>query len=144
MTAVHLQVTVMIERPHVSSAKRLASSAVAFMQHFVGSFQAKNYTTGVQEDNWLREQPLQVQAVDFSRWLLENAWQEDHVYLQMNAAGAEYLIMEQMVVDGSVLLVDEISIVWHDGAYSFAAPWPDLIEGIVTKLGLRSSGLSHL
>ncbi|KAL3156023.1 hypothetical protein ABBQ32_013011 [Trebouxia sp. C0010 RCD-2024] len=84
------------------------------------------------------------EAVDFSRWLLENAWQEDHVYLQMNAAGAEYLIMEQMVVDGSVLLVDEISIVWHDGAYSFAAPWPDLIEGIVTKLGLRSSGLSHL
>ena len=134
----------MIERPHVGSAKRLGSLAVTFLQRLIGTFQVKSLSTGVQDDDLRDKHPLQVQAVDFSRWLLENVRQDDHVCLQMNAAGAEYVIMEQLVVDGSVLLVDEISIVWHDGAYLFTARWPDVIEDIVAKLGLQSNGVRRL
>ena len=134
----------MIERPHVGSAKRLRSLAVAFLQRLIGTFQVKSLSTGVQDDDLHDKHPLQVQAVDFSRWLLENVRQDDHVCLQMNAAGAEYAIMEQLVVDGSVLLVDEINIVWHDGASLFTARWPDVIEDIVAKLGLQSNGVRPL
>lgn len=133
-----------MEKPHVVSARHLGSLAAAYMRRLIGAFRAGSSSPGVQEDERHGEQSLQVQALDFSRWLLENIRQDDHVYLQMNAAGAEYLIMEQLIVDGSVLLLDEISIVWHDGTHSFSAEWLQLIEDIVTKLGLQSNNPRHL
>ncbi|KAL8789768.1 MAG: hypothetical protein Q9213_001019, partial [Squamulea squamosa] len=138
------EVTITVERPQVGSAKHFGGLGIALMQRLVGSFRGKGHPTDMSDDKWQRQQQLQVQALDFSKWLLENIRQDDHVYLQMDAAGAEYLLMQQMIVDGSVLLVDEISIVWHDGTTSFLARWPDLIEDLVTKLGLQSNGVRHL
>ena len=130
--------------PPVLSAKHLGSLAFGLMQRLIGVFKLGTHLKDVQQDVslWRVQKPLQVQALDFSRWLLQNVRQEDHVCLQMNAAGAEYLLMEQLIVDGSILLVDEISIVWHDDMAMTA--WPELVEGILTKLGLQLSGPRHL
>lgn len=130
--------------PPVVSAKHLGSLAVALVQRLLGALKLGTHLEDVQQDVslWHVQKPLQVQALDFSRWLLQNVRQEDHVYLQTNAAGAEYLLMEQLIADGSILLVDEISIVWHDDTAMVA--WPELVESILTKLGLQSSGPRHL
>lgn len=126
--------------PPVVTAKHLGSLAFTLMQRLIRAFKLDTHSTDLQQDLnlWHVQEPLKVQALDFSKWLLQNVRQEDHVYLQVNAAGAEYLIMEQLIVDGSILLVDEISIVWHDD--TAMVEWPELVETILTKLGLQSSG----
>ena len=78
-----------------------------------------------------------VQAIDFSQWLLQNIRQDDEVFLQTDIAGAEYILIEQMIVDGSILLVDEISVVWHDDRQLFRAGWPTLCEDVLKKLGIQ-------
>ena len=136
--------TLTADGPPVGTAKHVGSLAFALMQRLIGTFRLDTHSTYVQQNHnrWRVQEPLQVQALDFSRWLLRNIRQEDHVYLQMNAAGAEYLIMERSIVDGSILLVDEINIVWHDNTAMVA--WPELVENILTKLGLHPSDLNHL
>lgn len=131
------------DRAPVVTAKHLGSLAFAHVQRLIGTLMGEVYSPDVHKDVGRVQNPLQVQALDFSRWLLQNIRKDDHVYLQMNAAGAEYLILEQLIVDGSVLLVDEINIVWHDEDISFSAGWPDLFEDIMTKLGLQCSGPRH-
>ena len=132
----------------VVTAKHLGSLVLALMQRLIGAFNLVKlndiHSTDVQQDFslWHTQEPLQVQALDFSRWLLQNVRQEDHVYLQMNAAGAEYLILEQLIVDGSILLVDEIDVVWHDDTTRVA--WPGVVENLLTKLGLQSSSPGRL
>lgn len=130
--------------PPVVTAKHLGSLGFALMQRLIRAFKLDTHPTDVQQDLnlWRVQEPPKVLALDFSRWLLQNVRQEDHVYLQMNAAGAEYLIMEQLIVDGSILLVDDISIVWHDDTAMVA--WPELVKTILNKLGLQFSGPGNL
>lgn len=132
------------DRPSAVTAKHLGSLVFAVMQRLIGAFKLDIQSTDMQHDLnlWPIQEPLQVQALDFSRWLLQNVRQEDHVYLQMNAAGAEYLILEQLIADGSILLVDEIDIVWHDDTTRVA--WPGIVENLLTKLGLQSSSPRRL
>lgn len=134
----------MAEGPPVVSAKHLGSLAFALMQRLISAFKLEMHSASVQHDVdlWPVQKPMQVQGLDFSRWLLQNIRQEDHVYLQMNAAGAEYFVVERLIVDGSVLLVDEINVVWHND--KVLVGWPELFESILTKLGLQSNGPRHL
>ena len=132
------------DRASVVTAKHLGSLVFALIQRLIGTFKLDIHSIDAQHNLnlWRVQEPLQVQALDFSRWLLQNVRQEDHVYLQMNAAGAEYLILEQLIVDGSILLVDEIDIVWHDDTTRVA--WPGVVENLLTKLGLQSSSPRRL
>lgn len=134
----------MAEGPPVVSAKHLGALAYALMRRLISAIKLLMHPTSVHQDVdlWPVQKPMQVQGLDFSRWLLQNIRQEDHVYLQINAAGAEYFVVERLIVDGSVLLVDEINVVWHSD--KVLVGWPELIENILTKLGLQSNGPKHL
>ena len=50
---------------------------------------------------------VQVEAVDFSKWL-ENTFQaDDYIVLKMDIEGSEYEVLSKMMVDNSIDLVRE-------------------------------------
>lgn len=58
---------------------------------------------------------LTVDAVDFSRWAIENFHPNDYVYVKFTVEGAEIPILEKMIEDSSLALIDFLDIEWNDG-----------------------------
>ncbi len=84
------------------------------------------------------------QATDFSRWLFQNTLEDDHIAVHMDVAGAEFNVMEQLVRDGSMLLIDDLTVVWHDELRPALAGWPEALEHMAEKLGTRISSNANL
>jgi len=57
--------------------------------------------------------PLRVTAIDFSRWLGENFTADDYLIVKMDIEGAEYDVLEKMLADGTLSLVDELKVEFH-------------------------------
>ena len=76
-------------------------------------------------------------ATDLSRWLFQNVQVADHVAVQMDIAGAEFEVMEQLIADGSILLIDDMDIVWHAELQPGLAEWPEMLEQMASKLGIQ-------
>jgi FkbM family methyltransferase len=57
--------------------------------------------------------PVRVEAIDFSEWLRENFRAEDYVIVKMDIEGAEYDVLEKVVRDGSLCLIDELIVEFH-------------------------------
>ena len=79
-----------------------------------------------------------VQAVDFSKWLLQNVQAQDFVVLKVDVAGAEFDILQRMVVDGSIMLVDVMDVVWHEDLRPELRDWPLMYEQILQRLHIQS------
>ena len=61
---------------------------------------------------------LSVPTVDFSRWLLSQTSQGDHVTVKMDIEGAEFKVLPKMVADGSLRRVHTLIIEVHDYFYT--------------------------
>jgi len=57
--------------------------------------------------------PVQVEAFDFSRWLASNFTERDYVIIKMDIEGAEYEVLEKMIQDGTLQLVNELHVEFH-------------------------------
>lgn len=56
---------------------------------------------------------ITVQTIDFDRWLRENISEQDYVIAKMDIEGAEYKVLQRMMLSGSLKLLDEIRVEWH-------------------------------
>lgn len=56
--------------------------------------------------------------------------------LQMDCAGCEFDVLPQMILDGSILLVDELHVKWYDGIREEYAEWPEMLEELLGLLGV--------
>jgi FkbM family methyltransferase len=56
---------------------------------------------------------LVVPAIDFSRWLAENISGDDYCVLKLDIEGAEYPVLEALVERGTICLVDELYVEFH-------------------------------
>ena len=57
--------------------------------------------------------PVTVQTVDLAAWLMANTTRSDYVILKLDVEGAEYDILEKMLVDHSIDRVSHLFIEWH-------------------------------
>jgi FkbM family methyltransferase len=57
--------------------------------------------------------PHVVPSLDLSTWLFRNLRRSDHVVIKMDIEGAEYDVLEKLLVDGSISLVSELMCEWH-------------------------------
>lgn len=62
----------------------------------------------VSTDNYLT-----VNTIDISKWLLDNFTKEDYIILTLDVEGAEYGVLEKMIVDRSLPLIDELYVEFH-------------------------------
>ena len=80
-----------------------------------------------------------VQAIDFSQWLLQNVKEDDHVAVQMDIAGAEFAVVQQLIEDGAIVLIDELDVVWHEDLLPAMARWPEVLQLLAEQLGTHCS-----
>lgn len=60
--------------------------------------------------------PVTVTAIDFSEWLRHAVTSKDYVIVKMDIEAAEYPVLEKMVADGTLSLVDELFVEFHQWA----------------------------
>ena len=80
---------------------------------------------------------LHRQGVHFSRWMYQNTRQSDHITVQMDIAGAESDVVEQLVADGSILLIDNLNIIWHEKLQPEKLEWVRIVQQTLEKLGVQ-------
>ena len=57
---------------------------------------------------------LEVEAIDFSRWIRENFVEDDYIFLKMDIEGSEYKVLPKMIEDGTINYINDLIIEWHD------------------------------
>jgi FkbM family methyltransferase len=60
-----------------------------------------------------KENPITVESIDFSKWVTDNFDKDDHIILGMDIEGAEYEVLEKMLVDGSIDYINIACIEFH-------------------------------
>lgn len=69
----------------------------------------------IYEINYSRS--VQVQAVDFSRWLRRNVTSDDEVTVKMDIEGAEYPVLGRLLETGAVELIHTLICEFHQDRY---------------------------
>ena len=61
-----------------------------------------------------KKSPEVIKAIDFSQWVIDEFDKDDYIICKMNIEGAEYDILEKMLVDGSAQYINRFYIAWHN------------------------------
>ncbi len=79
--------------------------------------------TNILGDNWLQPDYIkhdiiknarQVDSIDFSKFLLENVSEEDHVVVKLDIEGAEYEVLDKLIKDNTINLINVLYVEWHN------------------------------
>jgi len=57
--------------------------------------------------------PIQVECIDLSEWIVNNFDINDYIILKIDAEGAEYKILNKMIDDKSIRYINELYGEWH-------------------------------
>lgn len=57
--------------------------------------------------------PVEVDAIDFSEWIINSFKQDDYLIIKMDIEGAEYEVLEKMIETGSINYLNELIIEFH-------------------------------
>lgn len=77
--------------------------------HGVGSTLKKEKFSGHPDFN----HPIKVHGFDFSKWIIDNFTKEDYIILKMDIEGAEYDVLEKMIIDGSINYIKKAFVEFH-------------------------------
>jgi len=79
--------------------------------------------TNIMENEWNKphyisdgdlDKSIQVNCIDFSKYLKENINKDDYVICKMDIEGAEYEVLGKLIDEDTIDLIDEIYIEWHN------------------------------
>jgi FkbM family methyltransferase len=72
---------------------------------------------------------VEVEAVDFSKWVSENINADDYVIVTFDIEGSEYDVLEKMIKDNTIALIDKIYVEFHgDKLHSDTKMREDIIK----------------
>ena len=57
--------------------------------------------------------PVKVECIDFSKWVIDNFDKEDYIILKLDIEGAEYDVLEKMLEDNSIDYINELYVEFH-------------------------------
>jgi FkbM family methyltransferase len=60
--------------------------------------------------------PIKVECVDFGKWIKEKFF-NDILDIRMDIEGGEYIVIPRMIEDGSIFLINSLSIEFHDNRF---------------------------
>lgn len=63
------------------------------------------------------DRPLKVKAIDFAEFLKSNVSADDYVVVKLDIEGAEYQVIEHLIRTGTINLVNELRVEWHDSFF---------------------------
>lgn len=85
-----------------------------------------------------KKHPVEVEAVDFSKWIKDNFTKEDFIVLKMDIEGAEYQVLQKMIDDGVIFYIKELYVDWHARKLeNFDKKIHENMVNFLTKNGLK-------
>lgn len=63
------------------------------------------------------DRPLKVKAIDFAEFLKSTVAADDYVVVKMDIEGAEYRVIEHLIRTGTINLLNELWVEWHDSFF---------------------------
>lgn len=90
----------------------------------VDKYNKKNPFTGAstlmkQKSEWnmkvhKKQELVKVEALDFSKFILDNFSKNDEIIIKLDVEGAEYCILEKMITTGASLYINKLYVEFHD------------------------------
>lgn len=78
---------------------------------YLGHAASSSLIYGKTRGNLDFDNPITVESVDISRWVVENFSKDDYIIMKMDIEGAEYEVLPKMIEDGSI---DYVNIVYAE------------------------------
>jgi FkbM family methyltransferase len=104
----------------VSDHDGTASFHIAGQERGILRAEATTILPDFHEDEYIQEEPYEVTAIDFSRWLKEMVprhteadGSKPFVAVKMDIEGAEYSVLEELVHDRTITSVSELMVEFH-------------------------------
>lgn len=60
-----------------------------------------------------KKHPIEVECIDFSKWIADNFNKTDEIILDMDIEGSEYAVLDKMVKDGTIDYISSARIEFH-------------------------------
>ena len=80
---------------------------------YIGHAASSSLIYGKTRGNLDFDNPITVDSVDFSKWLIDNFSKDDYIIMKMDIEGAEYQVLPKMIEDGSIDYVDVVYAEFH-------------------------------
>ena len=80
---------------------------------------------------------LDVPCIDFSKWVRSEFRKEDFIILKMDIEGAEYQVLEKMIIDGTIAYIDELLIEFHWDKIGMKQEVHDRLVHQIKSLGIH-------
>lgn len=104
--------TIRSKHPTANIMEYAASTKDGNSKLYLGK-QYVNSSLNPNKINVSKDDYLEVQTIDFSKWLLDTFTKDDNIILTLDIEGAEYDLLEKMIGDDSLDLIDELYIEFH-------------------------------
>ena len=79
-----------------------------------------------------------VPCFDFSQWLAKlDRPKDDEIIVKMDIEGAEYEVLPKMLEDGTISLVQELIIEWHDWKVGVEKVETKRLTALIKQAGVR-------
>ena len=90
-----------------------------------------------------KNNPIRVETLDFSGWILDNFCKSDEIILKMDIEGAEYAVLDRMFDDGSFEYINELWVEWHWGKIGMEKEQHDRIANKISIPTRKWAGLEE-
>lgn len=122
--------------PHVTVLGQAIWIEDGSVEFYVAETTPSSSILSTKQTGGLAKVPIRVPSIDFGAWLRRNFTQEDFLLVKLDIEGAEYEVLEQMLRDGSVDLVDEFLIEFHNRKVGISAERDAAIVAALRQRGI--------
>lgn len=107
---------------------------------------SKNYKGGstlMQDKTNSSNHAISVRAIDLAEWLVKNIEDNDQVFMKVDIEGAEYHLLEHLIVTGKLSVINSIAIEWHSNKFGLENEAQYLARKNIIKLKIWESGIRY-
>ncbi len=83
------------------------------------------------------KKPLIVQGIDFSSFISDNFSKNDYIILKMDIEGAEYEVLDKMILDRTIEYIDLLLVEFHNNKVGFHRKNDERILDILKEKKIR-------
>jgi len=84
----------------------------------------------------VKEESIKVPCVDFSKWILNTFNKNDYLILKLDIEGAEYKVLNKMIIDGSIEYINDLYIEFHHKKYTNLISQQE-VDDICSKIKIK-------